>query len=78
MQKPPVFATVDPFHGMTADDPGVVRNLLGGAWAEVEQVRQDLPDPLHGGDFLRVPDTENLAPFVDRLRACADQLQDAP
>ena len=70
MQKPPVFATVDPFHGMTAEDPGVVRNLLGGTWTEVEQVRRDLPDPLHGGDFLRVPDTEDFAPFVARLRAC--------
>jgi len=28
------------------------------------------PDPLNGGDFLRVPDTRDFGPFVDRLRGC--------
>jgi 1-pyrroline-5-carboxylate dehydrogenase len=70
MNHPPVFATVDPFREMTLKRPGVVRNLLGGTWLETEQVRDDLPDPLHGGDFLRVPDTRDFTPFVDRLLTC--------
>lgn len=70
MQKPPVFATVDPHRGMTTADPGVVLNLLGGSWVAADTVRPDLPDPLHGGDFLLVPDTEDFAPYVERLRSC--------
>ena len=63
------FATVDPFHGMNADQPGEARNLLGGAWLEAAPARPDLPDPLTGGDFLRLHDTEDTAPFVERLLA---------
>jgi 1-pyrroline-5-carboxylate dehydrogenase len=70
MKHLPAFTTVDPCHGMTADRPGTVRNLLGGAWLEPENVRADLPDPLHGGEFLRVPDTLDFAPFVENLKTC--------
>jgi len=66
----PAFATVDPFQGMNASHPGIVRNLSGGRWQEAVDFRQDIPDPLHGGEFLRVPDTTDIEPFAERLRSC--------
>ncbi len=70
MSRLPAFATVDPFDGMTPQQPGLARNLLGGRWLENAAFRDDLPDPLHGGAFMQVPDTSDTAAFVDRLRAC--------
>jgi len=70
MSSLPAFATVDPHNGMTAGQPGIARNLLGGRWCEVGQCRDDLPDPLHGGKFISVPDTTEVEPFVERLRGC--------
>jgi len=70
MASLPAFATVDPFNGMNASQPGVVCNLLNGEWLEGGNLRDDLPDPLHGGEFLRVPDTTDLRPFVEALRSC--------
>ncbi len=66
----PSFATVDPFDGMTADNPGIVRNLVGGEWQTVAKTRDDIPDPLDGGRFLDVPDTEDIAPFITGLDRC--------
>jgi 1-pyrroline-5-carboxylate dehydrogenase len=66
----PVFATVDPYVGMRPDKLGVVRNLLAGEWLEGSALRDDIPDPLHGGDYLQVPDTQELAPFIDSLKRC--------
>ena len=31
------FATVDPFEGMTAEDPGRGQNLVGGRWQSVDR-----------------------------------------
>ena len=70
MQQLPAFATVDPYRGMTAAQPGAVRNLLRGEWLHADRVRTDLPDPLSGGDFLQVPDTQDCAPFIESLQAC--------
>jgi 1-pyrroline-5-carboxylate dehydrogenase len=70
MTQIPGFATLDPFNGMNAQAPGMVHNLLNGAWHQSSEYRDDIPDPLHGGDFLRVPDTTDIAPFIDRLRQC--------
>jgi 1-pyrroline-5-carboxylate dehydrogenase len=70
MSHLPAFATVDPQHGMNADQPGVARNLLGGCWLDTAQFREDIPDPLHGGDFLRVPDTTEFAAFIESLASC--------
>jgi 1-pyrroline-5-carboxylate dehydrogenase len=70
MSRLPAFATVDPHHGMTAAQPGIARNLLAGRWLDSERFREDIPDPLHGGEFLRVPDTTDFAAFVHSLRSC--------
>lgn len=70
MASLPVFATLDPFDGMTPDAPGVLRNLLDGQWVDGGGFRDDIPDPLNGGEFLRVPDTTDIGPFVERLRGC--------
>ena len=70
MSRLPAFATVDPINGMNAEDPGVARNLLAGEWRDAERFREDIPDPLNGGGFLRVPDTEDTAPFAESLRSC--------
>lgn len=69
-QSCPAFATVDPFDGMDATSRGVVQNLVGGKWAAAPQVRDDIPDPLFGGQFLDVPDTTELAPFIAGLNSC--------
>ncbi|MBT8091447.1 MAG: aldehyde dehydrogenase family protein [Gammaproteobacteria bacterium] len=66
----PAFATVDPFDGMNDAQPGVVRNLVAGTWLADAKTRDDLPDPLNGGEFLKVPDTEDLTPFVAGLSTC--------
>ena len=70
MTRLPTFLTVDPHHGMNPSQPGIVRNLLDGRWQEGGRFRADIPDPLQGGEFLRVPDTVDTAPFVTRLRGC--------
>lgn len=70
MTRLPAFATVDPFDGMNAGAPGQVFNLSSGAWVDPGGFRDDLPDPLNGGPFLRVPDTRDYAPFVAALRGC--------
>ena len=70
MASLPAFATVDPYDGMNAAAPGIVRNLLNGEWTDSNAFRDDIPDPLNGGDFLRVPDTTDVQPYIDRLRSC--------
>ena len=70
MSRIPGFTTIDPFYGMTPAEPGIVRNLLGGEWLDGENFREDIPDPLNGGEFLRVPDTRNHEPFIRNLRSC--------
>ena len=66
----PSFATVDPFDGMTPSEPGIVRNLVGGEWQDGENFRDDIPDPLNGGEFLKIPDTINHQAFIDNLLSC--------
>lgn len=68
MAQMPDFATLDPFEGMTEQEPGVVRNLCAGEWQQAGGTRDDIPDPLHGGAFLEIPDTEDVAPFIEGLR----------
>ena len=68
--KTAAFATVDPFEGMTGKNPGRAENLVGGQWYSVEQLRDDIVDPMNGDRFLEVPDTRDFAPFLDGLRSC--------
>ncbi len=64
------FATVDPFAGMTGDAPGQLQNLVNGQWADVPNYRDDIVDPMNGEHFLRVPDTQDMAPFIEGLESC--------
>ncbi len=64
------FATVDPFEGMTGDNPGRVQNLVAGEWQSPADTRDDIVDPMTGEAFLEVPDTTDLAPFVLGLAGC--------
>jgi 1-pyrroline-5-carboxylate dehydrogenase len=70
MSKIPAFATLDPFDGMTADDPGVVQNLVTGEWLGADSSREDIVDPLNGGLFLNVPETTDHSAFIANLRSC--------
>ena len=65
-----MFATVDPFDGMTASNPGMVQNLVGGRWTSSGALRNDIVDPLNGSHFLSVPDTKDVTAFLDGLSAC--------
>ncbi len=70
MSQIPSFATMDPFTGMTPDNPGVARNLVGGPWVDGDQFLPDIPDPMSGGLFLRIPATRKIDPFIQSLRTC--------
>jgi len=70
MSHIPEFASVDPFNGMTGADPGVVLNLVGWSWAESDRFRADIPDPMNGEPFLKVPDTRDFGAFISNLRKC--------
>ena len=64
------FATVDPFAGMTGSEPGRLQNLAGGQWTDVGTYRDDIVDPMNGEAFLQVPDTQDMAPFIEGLESC--------
>ncbi|MDH4004169.1 MAG: hypothetical protein OEV32_04925, partial [Gammaproteobacteria bacterium] len=65
--KVAAFATVDPFDEMTGKKPGHAQNLAGGQWVSVEQLRDDIVDPMNGARFLEIPDTQDFGPFIDGL-----------
>lgn len=62
------FATVDP-EALSGAEPYQVYNLVSGGWT-LPKRSADMPDPLNGELFLKVPDTQakELQPFVDGLR----------
>ncbi|MCO4811750.1 MAG: aldehyde dehydrogenase family protein [Gammaproteobacteria bacterium] len=64
------FATVDPFAGMTGSEPGRLQNLAGGHWTDVGTYRDDIVDPMNGDAFLQVPDTQDMARFIEGLESC--------
>ncbi len=64
------FATVDPFAGMTGEEPGQLQNLVNGQWEDVPTYRDDIVDPMNGEHFLNVPDTQDMAPFIEGLESC--------
>ena len=70
MAQLPGFATVDPHEGMTALNPGIVRNLLAGEWIDGERIRDDIPDPMNGEAFLAVPETRGIEPYIAGLKSC--------
>jgi 1-pyrroline-5-carboxylate dehydrogenase len=70
MSKLPDFATVDPFDGMTKDNPGVVNNLVAGQWTSTANQRDDIVDPMNGALFLSVPDTTDHEEFIAGLKSC--------
>ena len=70
MSKLPEFATVDPFDGMTTDNPGIVQNLVAGQWMSTAASRKDIVDPMNGTSFLTVPDTTDHKLFIDGLKSC--------
>ena len=70
MSRVPEFATVDPFAGMTAADPAVLHNLVGGRWEVGGSDHVDLPDPMTGEAFVRESTGHDHAPFIDGLQSC--------
>ena len=70
MSHVPVFATVDPFDGMSAVKPGAVQNLVAGEWRDTPTYRDDIVDPMNGELFLNVPDTTEHGPFIAGLESC--------
>lgn len=70
MPRVPAFATVDPFDGMTGENPGILQNLVAGAWQDSESAYDHIVDPMNGQHFLKVPDTEDHAPYIEGLKSC--------
>ncbi|MDG2377066.1 MAG: aldehyde dehydrogenase family protein [Woeseiaceae bacterium] len=70
MSRTPEFTTVDPFDGMTAANPGILRNLVGGQWVDGDGDYYDLIDPMNGEVFVREPTTNDLGPYLDGLKSC--------
>ena len=68
--KVPAFASIDPFDGMTGDNPGELQNLVAGKWVSESKFLDNIVDPINGEHFLKVPDTQNVAPFIEGLRSC--------
>ena len=68
--KVPIFATVDPFDGMTGNAPAEFQNLVGGQWVSEDTFLPDIVDPLNGAHFMNVPDTQDVAPFIAGLKSC--------
>ena len=62
--------TVDPYQEMNSDSPGEVCNLLKGEWIQGTRFREDIPDPLNGEPFLKVPDTTEYSEFINSLDSC--------
>lgn len=62
--------TVDPYQEMNSGSPGEVCNLLKGEWIKGIRFRKDIPDPLNGGPFLKVPDTTEYSEFINSLDSC--------
>ena len=61
------FTTLDPLKGMNKEDPGRVQNLVNGKWIESSDFHEDIPDPLNGEHFLKVPDTKDFSAFIQSL-----------
>ena len=70
MSRVPEFATVDPFDGMTAANPGILQNLVGGQWVDGDGGYDDLIDPMNGEAFIREPHTNDFSAYVKGIQSC--------
>lgn len=70
MSQIPSFATVDPFNGMNQAAPCVARSLVAGTWIDHNENMTNIPDPLCGDIFLKIPETRDIEPFIDSLKKC--------
>jgi 1-pyrroline-5-carboxylate dehydrogenase len=70
MSRVPEFATIDPYDGMTAADPGVLQNLVGGEWSAGDGGYDEIIDPMNGAAFVKEPHTSNFLPYINGLRSC--------
>ncbi len=66
----PEFLTVDPFDGMTANNPGKLQNLVNGQWDDGDGTYAELVDPMNGDFFVKEPRTSDFLPFLDGLKRC--------
>ncbi len=65
-----VFATVDPNAASASKAPNLAMNLVEGRWVAAKSYRQDIPDPMAGGKFVDIPDTQDIAPFLRSVARC--------
>ena len=70
MSRVPDFATVDPYDGMTGEKPGVLQNLVGGEWVDVDGDYEEIVDPMNGEIFLKIPNTRDHEAYISGLRSC--------
>jgi len=63
------WATVDP-DTLSGNNPCKLQNLVGGQWKDSEKY-SDIPDPMNGEMFIKMPDTQmnEIQPFIDSMRA---------
>ena len=47
-----------------------IRDRLKGEWIQGTRFREDIPDPLNGEPFLKVPDTTEYSEFINSLDSC--------
>ena len=67
----PAWATFDTAHWSGAR-PAVLRNLVGGRWVDAAATL-DVPDPMNGELFVKMPNTSvaELGPFIESMKARA-------
>lgn len=70
MPRMPAFATVDPFDGMTAENPARLQNLVAGGWTDGDGAWHELIDPMNGDAFLKEPATSDFTRYIEGLRSC--------
>ncbi len=61
------FATVDPFKGMNGSNPGKCQNLVSGQWRDEPDYIDNIPDPMNGEHFLKIPNTKNVDEFINNI-----------
>jgi hypothetical protein len=76
MQQVPSWATVDPKLLGTSSTPYIVQNIVNGTWQTTNATTTttiDVPHPYNTDvvhPIFTVPDTTNIQPYIQSLRAC--------